>query len=91
MNLATNMLKTYFKEFFPGMSDEQMTALCNLAASQYGDLAKAMDMSSLTSSVMGSSSTGSASGSGSASSVGNNGNYGAKWLAFRRWCYGWYD
>ena len=77
MNLATNMLKTYFKEFFPGMSDEQMTALCNLAASQYGDLAKAMDMSSLTSSVMGSSSTGSASGSGSASSVGNNGNYGA--------------
>lgn len=77
MNSATNMLKTYFKQFCPGMSDEQISAICKFAASQYGDLAKAMDMSSLTSSVMGSSSTGSASSSGSASSVGNNGNYGA--------------
>ena len=77
MNSATNMLKTYFKQFCPGMSDEQISAICKFAASQYGDLAKAMDMSSLTSSVMGSSSTGSASGTGSTSSVGNNGNYGA--------------
>lgn len=77
MTSATNMLKTYFKQFCPGMSDEQISAICKFAASQYGDLAKAMDMSSLTSSVMGSSSTGSASSSGSASSVGNNGNYGA--------------
>ncbi len=74
MTSATNMLKTYFKQFCPGMSDEQISTICKFAASQYGDLAKAMDMSSLTSSVMGSSSTGS---TGSTSSVGNNGNYGA--------------
>ncbi len=80
MSLATKMLKSYFKQFCPGMSDEQISAICNFAASQYGDLAKAMDMSSLTSSVMGSSSTGSAgkaSSASSSSSVGNNGNYGA--------------
>lgn len=65
MSTAANMLKTYFKQFCPGMSDEQITAICNMASAQYGDLAKAMDMSSLTSSVMGSSS---ASGTNSASS-----------------------
>ena len=65
MSTAANMLKTYFKQFCPGMSDDQITAICNMASAQYGDLAKAMDMSSLTSSVMGSSST---SGTNSASS-----------------------
>lgn len=65
MSTAANMLKTYFKQFCPGMSDDQITAICNMASAQYGDLAKAMDMSSLTSSVMGSSS---ASGTNSASS-----------------------
>lgn len=65
MSTAANMLKTYFKQFCPGMSDDQITAICNMASAQYGDLAKAMDMSSLTSSVMGSSSV---SGTNSASS-----------------------
>ena len=81
MNMATSMMKSYLKQWCPGMGEDQINAICGLMASQYGDLAKAMDMSSLTSSVLGSSSSASkASGSGSASSassVGNNGNYGA--------------
>lgn len=69
MSSASNMLKTYFKQFCPGMSDDQITAICNMAAAQYGDLAKAMDMSSLTSSVMGSSSaTGTSNAASGASS-----------------------
>ena len=45
MSTAANMLKTYFKQFCPGMSDDQITAICNMASAQYGDLAKAMDLS----------------------------------------------
>lgn len=71
MSTAANMLKTYFKQFCPGMSDDQITAICNMASAQYGDLAKAMDMSSLTSSVMGSSSAASGA-TGASSSAGSS-------------------
>ena len=79
---AANVYKAYLKAFFPNMSDEQISASCKSMISQYGNLAKLMDMSSITASIeamasAANSSTGSTGSTGSASSVGNNGNYGA--------------
>ena len=60
----TSMMTEYFKKFCPGMSEEQISALCNMYAEQYADLAKAMDLSSLTASVASSSASGSSGASG---------------------------
>ena len=70
----TSMMTEYFKKFCPGMSEEQISALCNMYAEQYADLAKAMDMSSLVAGMNGASG---ASGASGVSGASNNGNYGA--------------
>ncbi|MGM9998427.1 MAG: CHAP domain-containing protein [Candidatus Bruticola sp.] len=77
---ATDMLAKYLKTYFPGMSDATIKAMCNSMVAQYGDVAQAMDLSSLASSVIGSSGLSASSlgeSASSSSSVGNNGNYGA--------------
>lgn len=62
MKSAVGVMTAYFKQFFPGMSDSEIQTLTNMYATQYADLAKAMDMTSLMQGVSAGSDASGASG-----------------------------
>lgn len=72
------MMKSYLKSNFPGMSDSDINSVVKNYSSQFGNLAKMGDMSSLMSMVSGMGGGAGAGEIGGISSAGNNRHYAKK-------------